>query len=280
MSTYATLIFIVFVLFPFVQSARVLFVVTAPIPRHQIIHQFIWEAVAEKGHNVTVITSLPLRDFGFPNVTEIDVGSLYEKFFYKLKPSIELNASEPPSLFETMENNWKKRKVYSAYAERIFTHANVKKILVAGDTFDVCVIEANYPAAAAFSAKFGCVLVITSSSGWPKGYLGKLGASFYVPPKSWSLGLLAKLKLKFYSLYEELMYNLIVIPREDKLVKKYFGKDTPYLGDIQSNASLLIVNVDPVLEPIIPVPPTVVNIRVNPKRPKGYMHLVMLYVFC
>lgn len=259
--------------FPAVQSARVLFVVTAPIPRHQIIHQFIWEAVAERGHDVTVITSYPLRDFGLPDVTEIDVGSLYEKFFYKLKPSIDLNATKP-TLIEIANRGWKRSDAYSAYAERILTHPNVKKFLDSGEKFDVCVIESNFPAAVAFAAKVDCILIITSSSGYPRGYLSTFGGPYYVPTKLETLGWLDKLQLKLCALYEEIAYRYFIVPREDKIVKEIMGENTPYLGDIQRNASLLIVNEDRVLEPAISLPTSVVTVRVNPRRPKGYMHLV------
>lgn len=44
------------------ESANVLALFTSPSPSHVIVHMSIAKALAEQGHNVTVATSLPIRD--------------------------------------------------------------------------------------------------------------------------------------------------------------------------------------------------------------------------
>ncbi|KAK9878090.1 hypothetical protein WA026_020732 [Henosepilachna vigintioctopunctata] len=63
-----------------------------------------------------------------------------------------------------------------------------------------------------------------------------------------------------YAVYVRVLYHWVVLPREDRSVKKYFGEDMPYLGDIERNISILLLNRNPVFHRVMPLVPAVIEL--------------------
>lgn len=63
-----------------------------------------------------------------------------------------------------------------------------------------------------------------------------------------------------WAVYVRIFYHLVVLPREDALVRKHLGNDLPYLGDIERNVSLLLLNRNPVFHRVMPVVPAVIEL--------------------
>lgn len=257
----------------FAKSANILFVVTVPFLGHQKVHQRMWNELAERGHNVTVITTAPLLELGRPDVLEINLASLHEKYFLKLKEPAQINFTQP-TLLERATRYRYISSVYDEFAERVFSHKNVRDFLQKNNFFEVCVIESNYPAALGFAAKYGCSLVVTSSSGFPKPYLEAVNnyPSSASPNNS---KLFDKVVDTLFSVYERIYYKTVTLPTQDKIVAKYLGQGLPYLGEVEKNTSLVFVNRNPVLDDVLPLLPHVVDIGgIYTSKPKTYVHLV------
>lgn len=84
--------------------------------------------------------------------------------------------------------------------------------------------------------------------------------------------------------YDNIMYRIayywIILPKLDKTVKKYFGSDMLYLGDIMSQTSLIMTNVNPIVNSIRPNLPTVINVEllaINKPKPLPKVRLHILF---
>lgn len=265
------------------KTANILFVVTVPFLGHQKVHQRIWDELALRGHNVTVITTAPLLELSAPGVLEINLASLHDKYFLKLKEPAQINFTQPTLLQKAARHRYI-ASVYDEFAEKVLGHKNVREFLEKDNAFDVCVVESNYPAVLGFAAKFGCSLVVTSSTGFPKPYLEAVN-NFPSSASPNTTKLFDKVLNSLYSIYEQVYYKTVVLPTQDKIVRKYLGEDLPYLGDLQKNTSLVLVNRNPVLDDVLPLLPHVVDIGgIYTSKPKTYVHLVgnqqiMLFLF-
>lgn len=254
------------------KCANILFVVTAPFMGHQKVHQRMWDELALRGHNVTVITTSPLLALSLPEVSEIDLSSLREKYFAKLKEPAQINFTQP-TLLEDAARYLHVSQIYEEFAERVYSHRNVREFLEKDNSFDVCVVESDYPAALGFAAKYRCILVVTSTSGFPVRYLEAVHN--YPSSSRNSTGLLDKVLNSALFFYERFYYNSVILPSQDKIVRKYLGQDLPYLGEVQRNTSLVLINRNPVLDDVLPLLPNVVDIGgIYTSKPKSYVHLV------
>lgn len=256
-----------------VKSANILFVVTVPFPGHQKVHQRLWDELTLRGHNITVITTAPLLELSVPGVTEINLASLYDKYFFKLKEPAQINFTQP-TLLEKATRHRYLASVYDEFAEKVFNHRNLKEFLEKDNNFDVCVVESNYPAVLGFAAKYGCSLVVTSSFSFPKPYLEAVN-NYPSSAAPNTTKLFDKVLNSLYNIYEKLYYKIVVLPTQDKIVRQYLGQDLPFIGEIQRNTSLVLVNRNPVLDDVLPLLPHVVDIGgIYASKPKSFVHLV------
>ncbi|KAG5863260.1 hypothetical protein JTB14_023282 [Gonioctena quinquepunctata] len=79
---------------------------------------------------------------------------------------------------------------------------------------------------------------------------------------------------KVWSVLHNILYRMFyywyALPIADKVARKYFGEDMPYLGDIEKNISLILTTVNPIIHPVRPNVPNVIEINqihIREKRP-------------
>ena len=51
-----------------------------------------------------------------------------------------------------------------------------------------------------------------------------------------------KVQNTLYGLMSDFLYDLYYIRKHDEILKKYFGQQTPFVGNIIKNTSLVLVN--------------------------------------
>lgn len=61
-----------------------------------------------------------------------------------------------------------------------------------------------------------------------------------------------KVNSVWFNIWYRMLYYWYELPKSDKIARKYFGEDIPYLGDIIKNVSLVMVNVNSILHPVRP----------------------------
>lgn len=64
-----------------------------------------------------------------------------------------------------------------------------------------------------------------------------------------------------YNIWYRMWYYWYELPRSDKIARKYFGENMPYLGDIIKNVSLLMVNVNPILHNVRANVPNIIEMN-------------------
>lgn len=72
-----------------------------------------------------------------------------------------------------------------------------------------------------------------------------------------------------YNIWYRILYYWYELPRSDKIARKYFGQDMPYLGDIVNNVSLVMLNFNPILHSTRPNVPNLIELdQIHIKKPK------------
>lgn len=258
-----------------VQCARILGVFPVASVSHQVVFQPIWRELSLRGHDVTVLTPNPLRDLSLINLTEIDLGFLYNKL-----ENVHQTLSAGP------RNHWTAlgliMNMSTQLSEWKFESDEVMR-LVQDDTvtFDVALVEAVDPATYAFAAKFKCpVIGVASMSilnptheamgnpGHPVLY-PDLSSPYY--GRGGELSFFEKVDALLYDLYLRYMYHFYFLPNVNGFVRKYFGDKSIDIRDVEKNMSLLFLNTNPVFHGPRAYGPNIIELggamHLQPKKP-------------
>ncbi|XP_018335714.1 UDP-glucuronosyltransferase 2B19 isoform X8 [Agrilus planipennis] len=218
-----------------VSGANILGIFSTTALSEQAMFQMIWKELSRRGHKVTVITPGPLLDYSLVNLT--DQGANYSQEDVGFSPIFSSDLLP--------DQAWKHFLLHShrkAFETRML-RSDVRDIF--GDDsvqFDVVLAEVTFAPVYAFSYKFNCPIIGLSSS--PEMLL-----SFVVHPimiRESFFGSAANLNFwqRLWSTYAQirltLCYDYEIMPELDRIARKYFGDDMPYLGDIEKNVSIIL----------------------------------------
>lgn len=251
--------------------ARILGVFNAPSISHQIVFQPIWRELSLRGHEVVAITPNPLKDSRLVNLTEIDMGFLYDDVEHKVQ-----DLMKGVSHWEMVDQ----MMVLSiTMTEEFYSHDEVLKLINNNLTkFDVVIAEALFPITFAFAAKLKCPLVGIASLNVPEqlhSVIGTPGHPILYPDLMTDYGenmnFMRKVDAVLFDLYNKYSYTYKLIPALDKIVRKYFGNDMPSLLELQKNLSILLLNSHPILHKPRTYGPNVIEmggrLHLKPKEP-------------
>ncbi|CAH0559940.1 unnamed protein product [Brassicogethes aeneus] len=266
-------IFIVEILSVF-QCANILFFAGAPSKSHQVMFQPVFKELSLRGHNVTAIVCSPLKDPKLTNLTEIDLGGLYEIVYKEgneVREAMKKYIQLKPDLLTVFSKDMVLKNIYHQFGKYILDMPQMQTFLKEDHKFDVVIVEWLYPTFAALAAKYDAPLIGITSLGAPILALDTVGNPSHpvlAPdqdlPMPRDLTFKERLMSGLYAVYVRVYYHLVVLPREDALARKHFGKDIPYLGDIEKNISLLLLNRNLVFHKVMPVVPAIIEL--------GYMN--------
>lgn len=254
-----------------VRSARILFISSTPSPSHQKPFQQVWTRLALKGHEMHVVTPNPLKNNSLPNLLQYNISEVYEwvswqnrKFATVVKYSLE-----KPSFYDTFKKEFFLSRAWHALYEYTLNLKEVKKLIEAKPKlhFDAVIVEWLYPTLAAFGGFFEAPLIGICSLGAPTNMMDAAGNLLHpiinpdqnIPMKRGRLSFQHRLLSTLYSAWIRLHHQWHILPWEDTLVKQHFGKDMPYLGEIERNISLLLLNRNHISHRIMQVVPSVVE---------------------
>ncbi|XP_044259861.1 UDP-glycosyltransferase UGT5-like [Tribolium madens] len=247
-----------------VHSAKILGVFHATARSHYILGSSLMRALAEKGHDVTVIS--PFGEKNPPkngSYRDIVLTGLVEEHDEKIKEINPFSKNKMGILkIVSMMGNMMIKMTESA-----LNHTNVEKLIHSGEKFDVVVVEEFLnPAHKAFATHFGAHLVSLSTMGansWSNSFVGNPTPLSYVP--NLLLGytnnmtfLQRVLNTMFYVFHEGLNY-FYIYPAHHKLIKKYFPNG-PDLHDVLYNASIVLLNSHTSTNQPVPYVPKMIDI--------------------
>uniref|UniRef100_A0A6P7F017 UDP-glucuronosyltransferase n=1 Tax=Diabrotica virgifera virgifera TaxID=50390 RepID=A0A6P7F017_DIAVI len=78
---------------------------------------------------------------------------------------------------------------------------------------------------------------------------------------SGKLSFLEKVQSFLYNIWYRMFYYWYALPKADKIARKHFGEEMPYLGDLERNISLLLINVNPIIHNVRPNVPNIIEIN-------------------
>lgn len=262
MKTYITTLFCAITSIEIINCARILGIVGMPSYSHQVVFRPIWKELSLRGHQVTVLTTDPMKDPSLTNLTEVDWNYAYE--IIKQHDLIGYFA----------ENVLKVWNLYAKFEEMSYdlfdyqmTRPEVKKMIHdETESFDVILVEMLLLPHLAFSTRFNCPYIGLISADAIT-HLHEAMGNPTNPSMYPDIMLPFEGKLTFFDrlisfLFENVMKVLIsgMMPTQDKLIKKYFGDGIPPAYDLCRNATMLFANANPILHSIRPVTPATILI--------------------
>lgn len=255
------------------EAARILGVFPVASISHQVVFRPITQALAKRGHDVTVITPDPaFPKGGTPaNLTEIDVHdisyAIWADTFMGLpkghKKDLLINfQGYIESILLMFEAQLKDKQVQDLINDKT-------------QKFDLILVESAIRPALIFSHIYKAPVILISSLGAFFDNDEVIGAP--VHPMLYPNGL--RQKLNNLSLWEKikelyLHYNIVKMGEnsrimENEMLKSVLGPNTPTTEELSENVHMLFLNIHPVFEGIRPVPPSVVfmgGLHVNPQQ--------------
>ncbi|CAG9840625.1 unnamed protein product [Diabrotica balteata] len=259
--------FISFVVFAIdnVYAVRILGVFPSPSISHQVFCQPIWKELSLRGHQVTVITPCPLKEKQLTNLTEIDVSFMLKHMG---------QSSLVKNLANTKESRFNKliylMESLLYYLPALIEHKPVQELIKSSDKYDLLILQQshNWNLVHSFAAKYKVPVVGISSLGLFLHSHDALGNPTHpiVSPDmmlnfAGELSFFDKVQSFLYNIWYRIFYYWYALPKADKIARKYFGEDMPYLGDLERNISLLLLNVNPIIHNVRPNVPNVIEIN-------------------
>lgn len=242
------------------QTARILGVVPTPSYSHQVAFRQIFAELSLRGHQVTVLTTDPMKNASLTNLTEIDLQGAYEDWRkHDLASFMLKNGHNPLTMVAKMDVVFKDLMDYEIY------HPQVQE-LIHNETFDLVMIEMMFLHPFALVEVFQCPFIgIVSVDALPHFHkiMGNPDHPVLHPnqfsPVFGKLNFLDRLVSTIISVSIRLLNyrDSIKVTRE---IKQYFGETMPYIPEILDKITLMFLNLNPALNSVRPVSPSTILI--------------------
>ncbi|KAB0792446.1 hypothetical protein PPYR_14405 [Photinus pyralis] len=244
----------------FACGAKILGIVPTPSYSHQVVFQPLWRELSLRGHQVTTLTTDPIKDPKLKNLTEFDLRFSYDAW----------NKDIMDSVFSHQENVLgfvlKILQQYFDVFEGQLRHPSYQSLINGNENFDLIIVEAVEPPMLALVEKYKCPLIGMLSLDAPSEIYQRLGnpthPSLYPDMLSTS-DMNLSLSQRIESFIGVCVFKLIGIYTRsvvNGMVQKYFGPNYSSVDDIMRNASMLFVNTDPIFHNVRPLVPGVIQI--------------------
>lgn len=217
------------------------------------------------GHKVTVVTPNPLKDPSLTNLTEIDVSESYDIFKTLDVTHWSRQYSHP------WQNTINFFNFFEGATKIQMENVEVQELLKKDrKSFDLIIIESQYPALFSLQGIFDAPLIGISSLGINNFYLGLQGNYMHpvlypdiLSELSPELGFLERCDSTMIAVGVNLLYKFYLIPQADIFSKKYFGNDIPYVEDLMKRTSLSFLNINSLLSLRTPYVPNVIEVALT-----------------
>ncbi|XP_044746161.1 UDP-glycosyltransferase UGT5-like isoform X1 [Coccinella septempunctata] len=242
-----------------VSGANILAYFFMPSKSHQFVFQPIWKELALRGHNVTVITTDPLNET-IPNLREIDVSESYSAYLTHDLSNLRRETTAPYVMIDFIQD------LINDIFKIQMNNEEVKEILrLPKKSFDLIILESHNKMAFGLKHKFDAPAVAISSFGLPvfTHYLHGNPIHPVLYPDFMSevhecKTLSDKVESTYFTLTVWLLVKYKIGPEADLLARTYFGKDMPYLDELEKDC-LLFENTNPLFSDKRPKTPDVME---------------------
>ncbi|KAF5287360.1 hypothetical protein FQA39_LY15963 [Lamprigera yunnana] len=238
-------------------GARILAIVPTPSYSHQLTFKPIWKELSLRGHQITLITTDPIKDPKLVNLTEIDLSDSYKIWNKRL---MEMTTS---NVFKSI---WIMIHSIFEFEEYQLSHPLVQNLIKSNnESFDVLMLEFILPSYMTFAEKFKCPTILLASIDLYSTLAKVIGNPYHMTlnPDAFvthTETLLNRMITFILNRVINVVFEFYVYPTEQETVKKYFGTGYPPLKDTLYNSSLTFINSDPVFHRIKALLPSVIQI--------------------
>ncbi|XP_055855027.1 UDP-glucosyltransferase 2-like [Episyrphus balteatus] len=257
----------------FTKGERLLVILPVPLRDHQIVFRPLIESLAKRGHNLTIVTTDPEN---FVNLSASSGGSITPEQI----ELIDLSFAHRLSVLNMLKNQENMMSgsemlltvfhVMRTVANEELKSAQMQGLLGnnhADEEYGAVLVDWSGPALMnAFAHKFRAPLIgITPGGAYITTHevIGNPNHPVAFPsvfmPFSEDLSLFQRVASTIFTLKSRYLYFNEELPKQDEIVKNFFGPGTPSIWEIESNADLLLVNCYQALGNARPVGPTTIH---------------------
>ncbi|KAB0791965.1 hypothetical protein PPYR_13926 [Photinus pyralis] len=240
-------------------GAKILGVMPSPSYSHQVVFQPLWRELSLRGHQVTILTTDPIRDPSLVNLTEIDLHFVYEIWNTKI-------ANFMSSLNGLQLYHYAFTALITV-ADAELSHPDVQKLLKDEDAhFDLVIVEFFLPSMSMFARKFNCPLIGVVSMDLPNFRHRLVGnpnhpvlyPDFFLPLSD-ELTFFERLFSVLFSFATDMYTYFYLNGVEQAVINKHFGEDSPEISELAKNTSILLMNTSPTFHQVRPIMPSVIQ---------------------
>ncbi|XP_037945448.1 UDP-glycosyltransferase UGT5-like [Teleopsis dalmanni] len=237
---------------------------------HYIIGAKILQALARKGHKVTVITPYPLKQ-PMDNYDEIPIPN-----------AVKVLQVSKDDLLNTVNRNIVQNIINFhgmglKVTEAVLQEPGVQKLLLSNQTFDITLIEVFLSEALyGLAEHFNAPMVAFSSFGaiaWNTDMVGSPSPPSYVPNAMLPFGdrmtLLQRIANQGYLTFERALIDFYYLPKQAELYNRHFPQNKRNMYEVRKNAAAVFVNQHVSLSaprPYMPNQIEVGGLHINRKR--------------
>ncbi|XP_046751366.1 uncharacterized protein LOC124414462 [Diprion similis] len=247
-------------------TSRILGVFPLPSISHQVVYRGLTLALRERGHELIIVTTDPVKDPTLTNYTEIDVSFLYGEFNKDLD---WIAHRETNTWLDSVQSLAPK---FMQVTETVLGHPEMKKLYStnSGEKFDLLLVEMLvWPALFALGERLDVPVVGMSSLGLNVEMHYGIGNPIMPShPSHWDAKIQVIGKLTFWQRLQNFVqlwtflywYRTDYMQEQQATARKYFGNDISDIGELEKNVSLVFVNQQSSISFVRPNIPRVIDI--------------------
>ncbi|XP_067012645.2 UDP-glycosyltransferase UGT5 [Anabrus simplex] len=229
---------------------------------HFDVFEPLMKTLAERGHEVSVLSHFPLSNPP-ANYTNLSVKGSFVGF--SPTGQVKMNESYGES---GLMNSVKLSQIGVASCELVLSHPNAQRLIHSKEKFDLIITELfNTDCFLGFVHKFQAPHVALSSCvlmPWSNHRFANPDNPSYIPVVfhhfSDKMSFTERLMNAFYYIMQHVLYDVLYDNPSQKIARKYFGESLPPLQEIARNTSMLLVNSHFSLNRPRPLVPAIVEV--------------------
>ncbi|RLU27577.1 hypothetical protein DMN91_001381 [Ooceraea biroi] len=235
------LVLIVPILWIVADAARILGVFPYPSYSHQIIFRSLTTELARRGHELMIFTTDPINDSTLQNYTEIDLHYYYDSY------AVNFYSKHTFGIWTVLSEVYKTNNKLTDWT---LSHPVMQRLLSPNSTekFDLIIMQSLYlDALYGISFRLDAPLIAITPNPPLAIHHYKLGnpmSAAYAPDLflgvDGNMNMWQRFLNMYYYLRQFIEYEIMVIPSQEKISRKYFGDSMPPVHQFSSKISLLL----------------------------------------